>query len=259
MSQAALDPPVNDLEDLLKRAAEGDAQAQTEFTTALIDAELWAVGSVEGGVESAGDGKAVLGEGARLRLFPARLPDGRDYLPIFTSLQRLRAATAGQSPPHLGLPGRVLLQARPADLPVVINAGVWYGKELLPGEIVDLLTGRRPGSPRAEVVPAGQEVYLGHPAVYPQALADALAEHFRHRGLVAEARLGWIHVPSSGAPPHPLVGVRPAGDASLPDALAGTDDVVRGSYDGPVDFVPLDGSDPGRWLVVNAEPFFTSA
>lgn len=259
MSQGALDPPVNALEELLKRAAEGDVDAQAEFTTALVEADVWAVGGVEGGIESAGDGKAVLGEGARLRLFPARLPDGRDYLPIYTSLQRLRAATAGQSPPHIGLPGRVLLQARPADLPVVINAGVWYGKELLPGEIVDLLTGRRPGSPHAEVVAAGQEVYLGHPATYPQALAEALAEHFRLRGGVAEARLGWIHVPSSGAPPHPVVGVRPAGETSLQEALTGTDDVVRRSYDGPVDFTALDGPGPGQWLVENAEPFFTSA
>lgn len=257
MSQAPLDPPVNPLEELLKRAAEGDSQAQAEFGTALLEADLWVVGNVEGGVESARDGQAVLGPGARLRLFPARLADGREYLPVFTSLQRLRAAAANESP-HLGLPGRVLLRARPTELPVLINAGVWYGKEMLPGEIVDLLMGRQPGSPQAEVVPAGQEIYLGHPDVFPQALADALAAHFRQQGRVAEARLGWIHVPSSGTPPHPLIGVRPAAGASLQEALAGSDDVVRRSYDGPIDFVAL-GDGPGRWLVENAEAFFTSA
>lgn len=251
---SAAPPPANDLERLLERAAGGDAAAQRSFQERLPEAELWVVGRVEGRVEDGGDGTAVVGPGARVVLHPARGPGGREFLPAFTSLERLRDAGA-EGQPHLALPARVVFQARPPQTSVVLNPGVWHGKELLPEEIADLLAPRPKGEPERVEVPAGRTLYLGEPASYPQALAHALAAFFRQRPTVVEARLGQVHDPVSGLPPHPLVGIGVEGDADLSEALSGVDEVVREHHAGEVDFVGL-GEGPGRWLKENAEPFY---
>jgi hypothetical protein len=241
-------PPQNRLEELLVSAATGRSQgtpnreSDSQFLRELMKSELFVVGGV------APDGTVRLGS-ASFR--------GETVLPVFTSQARIEQAIPDGTP-YVKLPANGVLRSRPENVKVLINLGVWHGRELLPNEISELLAGGIPGESASQVqVPAGARFQIGLPAVYPQGLADALTKYFGVRGDVEQASLGWIHLPDGEEPPHPVVGIRPRAGSTLADVVARIDPVVRDAYAGPVDFVPLDASDPiGGWLVENTTPFF---
>jgi hypothetical protein len=241
-------PPQNRLEELLASAVTGSSngtqnrESDAQFLRELMKSELFVVGGV------APDGTVRLSS-ATFR--------GETVLPAFTSQARIEQAIPDGTP-YVKLPAKGVLRSRPENVKVLINLGVWHGRELLPNEISQLLSGGIPGESAGHVqVPAGARFHIGLPAVYPQGLADALTRYFGARGDVERASLGWIHLPDSEEPPHPVVGILPRAGSTLPDIVAHIDPVVRVAYAGPVDFVPLDAGDPiGGWLVGNTKPFF---
>lgn len=171
-------------------------------------------------------------------------------LAAFTSPARIEEATEGRLP-YVGLPAAILLQRRPRGMKVVLNPGVWHGKELLPDEIAALL-----GETRVE---AGEEVMLGLAAERPAALVELLRTHLRAHGDVERARLGQLFAPSSGVEPHPIVGIATRGETQLEDVLRDLGALVAEGYDGPVDFVPLDEHEVGAWLAAHGEDILRAA
>jgi hypothetical protein len=208
--------PQNRLEELLERAV-GDASARERFYDELLRSELFVAGTID----------AVL---------PSRVGD-EEVLAAFTSPARIEEATEGRLP-YVGLPAEILLRRRPRGVKVVLNPGVWHGKELLPDEIAALL---------------GDEIMLGLAAERPAALIELLRTHLRARGDVERARLGQVCLPSSGVEPHPIVGIATRGGTQLEHVLRDLGAIVAEGYDGPVDFVPLDDSEVGAWLTAEGE------
>jgi hypothetical protein len=94
---------------------------------------------------------------------------------------------------------------------------------------------------------------LGLAAERPAALVVLRRTHLRARGDVERARLGQIFLPSSGDPPHPVVGIATREGTLLEDVLRDLGAVVAEGYDGPVDFVPLEGHAVGDWLTREGE------
>jgi hypothetical protein len=246
--------PKNPLEEALLAAATGGAEDR--FYQELLRSDLYAAVDIEGEVTRIAGNQATLAPDARVKLLPLDLDGERAYA-AFTSPLRLEQAIGG-GVPYAGVPARALLRDTPRGSRLILNPGVWYGKELLPSEIERLAAGVVPGAaglePRA--MSAGTSVMLGLPADPPTRLIEALREHFGGSDRVAAARLGQAYDPEADAAPHPVVGVEPVRGVSLEDALAGVDDVVRRSYEGFVDFVPTEDHEIGEWLRDNTTPFF---
>jgi hypothetical protein len=215
--------PQNRLEELLERATY-DAAAREGFYPELLRSQLFVAGTID----------AVL---------PSRVGD-EEVIAAFTSPERIEEATEGRLP-YVGLPATVVLRRRPRGMKVVLNPGVWHGKELLPDEIAGLIS-------ETSVSP-GEEVMLGHATERPAALIGLLRTHLRARGDVERARIGHMFLPSSGDPPHPVVGIATRHDTPLEDVLGDLGAVVAEGYDGTVDFVPLDGHTVGDWLAEEGE------
>jgi hypothetical protein len=246
--------PENPLEVALVRAAT-DAAARPEFYRALLDAQLFFL--TPPGPRA--DERSTLPAGAKLSLVQWAGPQG-DYIPCFTSRARLDAIASqiGGAYGFVAIAGKAafgLLAQRPMG--AVLNPGLRYGKELSTGEIARLATGKlADAEPR--VVEHDTEVLLGQPATPPTALIEALSRLFARHPSVAAAHLAQIYDPSSGDPPHPIVGVVATDfDAIIEEAALVARDVVDGQM--PVDFVALDASDAEGvhlYLLRDTAPFY---
>jgi SseB protein N-terminal domain/SseB protein C-terminal domain len=242
VTQAA-PPAQNRLEEVLEQAAGGDADARARLPNVLLNGDLYVVGRVEGAVDRVDGNYATVGDASQLEIPTARLGD-ETVVAAFTSPARVEAATGGKLP-YLGLRGRDLLARRPRALKVVLNPGVWHGKELLPDEIERMLDGG------VATVPAGSSVMLGRAAERPDALVEQLHGWLATRPDVVGARLGQIFDERSGQPPHPLVGLELADGAQLESVFASAPD-----FEEPVDLVPLAGHPLGAWLEANGEEVY---
>jgi hypothetical protein len=235
----------NRLEQVLEQAANGDADARERLPNVLLNGELYVVGRVDGAAERIDGNYATLADDAQLQIPTAQLGE-ETVVAAFTSPVRVEAATDGKLP-YLGLQGRVLFARRPRELKVVLNPGVWHGKELLPEEIDRMLDG-------GEVtVPAGTNVMLGLAAERPEALIAQIRDWLASRPDVLSARIGQIFDETSGRPPHPLVGLGLADGARLESVFASAP-----KFDEEVDLVPLEDHPLGGWLQENGEEIYSA-
>ena len=161
------------------------------------------------------DGTAV-----RLPLIEA---EGEDFVPCFTSVQRLtawvnaadipRAAPAQESQfaesgrrwqragdarlvPHLVVPAVGLARRLPSGLGLALNADGANGLPLYP-ESVSYLARLVPAETTAEARQA-TAVGVGHPPVEPRALLDETRAGLRGLGFVRYASRAWLSVPGAG-------------------------------------------------------------
>jgi hypothetical protein len=247
--------PQNPLEEALAEAATGRAEPE-RFYEELLRSDLYAVVDVHGDVTRIAGGRATLAPDAGVHLLPLDLDGERAYA-AFTSPARLEQATGG-GVPYASVPASVLFRETPRDARLILNPGVWYGKELLPWELERLAAGLVPGEGALAptTLDAGAELMLGLPAEPPEPLLDGLRELFAASNAVRSARLGHVFQAGVDPEPHPVVGVEPEPGVSLEDALAGVDEVVERAHVGAVDFVPLDDGEVGSWLREHVEPFF---
>lgn len=218
--------------------------------------DLFLVGRMESVTGERKEGTASAEPGDNLIVIP-RAGDPRIH--VFTSLARLRTAIGQQQLPYIGLPADVLFAAIDEAQEIVINEGVWHGKVISPEERALLIGGHPPGEAQELRLDAGTVVHLGAPAEYPEELVAALKADFARRGLVEEARLAQIHVPSTGVPPHPVIGIRlRAGADALRPVLQSLQPVVAAVLrEGmAVDFVDLDGGGAGVYLRAETELFY---
>jgi hypothetical protein len=230
----------DELERLLAAAAT-DPAARPAFTAALLDAEVYVLGVIEGPVVDGG----VTGEGTSLRLVGLADGDG-PVTPFFTSQQALTryldgAAGTGEVDRRF-----VRLACRPffemtRGSRLVLNPGSDHGKLFVPDEVEALLTGAEPGV-TTEVLEADRQVLVGAAAHVPAELSDVLQRFLSERPVDA-AHLGWIAHPDGHAG-YLLVVVAADRDA----AMAGFGSLAIGDVTGgeTVDVIVLPpGSDDG--------------
>ena len=227
--------PENPLEDALLRA-QTDVAARPEFFDLLLREKLIVPGSC---------GKPEAAPGDRLDISTMRV-NGRVYVPAFSSLARMGAAT-----PFFRMRGRDLLVAT-HGAEVVLNPGAELGKVLTTREIAFLLD---PSAP-AEKPP---QVFWRQPKVYPQKLVDALRVLFANRANIAFASVIEVSFSDRTAElPHPMIGIETTGDwrttfaevSKITEALL--PDII-------VDIVPIDRARPMDELaavLMNTAPFY---
>jgi hypothetical protein len=96
-------------------------------------------------------------------------------------------------------------------------------------------------------------VAVGHPAEWPQAMADRLSELFEQHPSVQAAYIALVGLP--GSPPALTIGL----DMRDPSAIEGMASLIGGTIgptDVPVNVVTIEGNTIGVWMKANADPFY---
>lgn len=200
--------PTNKLEEVLVAACT-EPSARPEFYQLLLESELFLLTPDTPQQE----GRRVLEADTKVSFVHLQNANG-PFLPIFSSQQRLKEAInqIGQSYGFLALHGKDLFPLLAQHPPTaVLNPGAAYGKELTADEIRRIADGsfiRNEG----RVVQKATQVLIGQPAKYPTELVAALQKLFAKHASVQAAYLGWIHDPSSGEPPHLIIGIECSGE-----------------------------------------------
>lgn len=174
--------------------------------------------------------------------------------PFFTSeaaLQQTLDARAGMDPRFVRLNTRDLFQMVSGQR-LVLNPDGPGGKVYLAGEIESLLAGGEPG-PRADVLPAGSEVFVGEPAHLPPELPAVLARFFAQRPDVDAAHLGWIVRPD-GQQGYLLVVVAEDPEAAMDGFETTQIGAILGDETLDVMFSPPGAKDH---LLTSVAPFYT--
>ena len=165
--------------------------------------------------------------------------NGRNCIPVFSSLSRLQALLRTESS-FVALNALDLMRiTRGAEL--IMNPGSDYGKEFTRDEIASLLDGSIWQPTGRYVAEEPVEVTIGQPANYPKELADALARYFKGQKTVKRAFLAHFFNPARDEKPHTLVAIDYTGEWE--PIMAGAGMVAQGTAvpDPPVDFLPLEG------------------
>jgi hypothetical protein len=229
--------PLNRLEELLRKGARNPAD-RIAFQRELLRSHLYVVCQLD-------DQRRVV------RLVPAMV-SGELVMPAYTAKERILEATTGRQP-FVQLPTLDILRSLPPDQKLVINQGAWDGVAYQPDEIKALLA---QVDPTPSVIPGGTEVRLGQSEQSLEWLTSALTKPLQQLSAVEAAHVALIEIPSTGEPPHPVVGLLLSDgthmEAVMPSLMAAVDELSRG----PIDFVAIERDGTGKWLLDNTEPFF---
>ena len=182
----------NELERALVKAVKNPAAAP-EFYRLLLESELLVLGTAQG-QESASE-KFSLEPGGKLNLIPG-LKDGKQYLPVFSSMARMQEFVKKESK-FLRIKGRALLEVV-RGAPVILNPSSEYGKEFAAADILQLLDG--PGVRLETRMITGE-------ADYPMALVNALTGIFQARPDIVTAWMIQVTFADRAKEPHPLAGI----------------------------------------------------
>ncbi|GAA1582093.1 enhanced serine sensitivity protein SseB C-terminal domain-containing protein [Actinoplanes couchii] len=179
---------------------------------------------------------------------PVLLIDAEPYVAVFTSVEQLTVAGAGDLQ-RLRIDGRRLSLRTGKGTGFAVNPGCRVGMPL-PAVAVDRLRAERPAP--------GRRVRLDIPRPQPRELMNALIAEFHRTPAVLEARIVLSTVDDE--PGTLVVGIRPDRGVAgwLPDARAAVDRATRTillAY--TVDGLFLD--EPGsvvNWMIQKTEPFY---
>jgi hypothetical protein len=229
--------PLNHLEELLRHAARNPAD-RIAFQSELLRGQLYVVCRLD-------DQHRVV------QLVPAMV-GGELVMPAYTAHERILEATNG-SQPFVQLPTPDILRSLPPTSKLVINPGAWDGVAFQPDEVKALLA---QVDPTPIVIPSGTEVRLGHSEQSLEWLIAALTKPLTQLNAVQAAYVALIEVPSTGEPPHPIVGLRLSEGADMETVMRPLMAAVTEVARGPVDFAPIGKDGTSAWLLDNTEPFF---
>jgi len=182
----------NELERALVKAVKNPRRAP-DFYRLLLGSDLLVLGTVKD-QEDASE-KFTLAPGGKFNLVTG-LKDGRQFLPLFSSLPRMQEYLKQESK-YLSINGRALLEMTRGG-PVILNPSSEYGKELSAAEVAQLLDGPKPDDEPRSVI--GE-------ADYPVALVEALRSLFGSRTDIAAAWMIQVTFADRARQPHPLVGI----------------------------------------------------
>jgi hypothetical protein len=73
---------------------------------------------------------------------------------------------------------------------------------------------------------------------------------------VQAAHVALIEIPSTGDPPHPVVGLRLAEGADIKTVVGPLIAAVNKASRGVIDFWPIRNDNTSMWLLENTKPFF---
>ena len=243
--------PANPLEIALLHAID-DPSKRPAFYQTLLAAELFFLTPEEAPQNTA----------EQIRLLHWDGPKGR-FVPFFASLDRLNegAAQFGSGCASIVLDGNEAFELL-AKIPTAatLNPGLPYGKHFEIGEVTALSDGSI-FQGQAVSVERATDVLIGQPEVYPNELVEALNRFFSSRADVEAAYLAQIHVPNSGVPSHPIVGIHCANfDRVVEEAGKIAQHLLRD--ESPVDFIEVDPHDHEGWigfLQKETKPFYRRA
>jgi type III secretion system (T3SS) SseB-like protein len=180
--------------------------------------------------------------------------DGRTWLPIFSSLERLEHYIRNDSN-YLQLHAKDFFEiTRGAH--VILNPGSPYGKEFLPEEIEQLLDGSIFKPLQTYTTPKDTQVLIGQPAVYPNELVRVLSAYFEKNPHVHKAYLVQYFNQEADEKPHLLIGIEGKGDwqqvvgdaGMIASEVIGTGEVI--------DFMRLDQSGLSKSIIRQTKPFY---
>lgn len=244
--------PENDLEVALVAGATS-AEARPRFYELLGDAELLVID--EDPPANPAPGPVMLKEGRALKLRQLEI-DGVLHVPVFSSPARVSTFVRAEAP-FLSLKARDLFGiVREAHL--ILNPGSQYGKQFTPEEIAGILDGAIFAPRGREVLQEAREVMLGQPSEYPTHVTSVLAAYFKTRKEVRAAYLAHAFMPSTGEPPHTMIGVDVDPGADY-DRLMGQAAVVLDGVAKPgeiVDFIRIDGQGVSEYMTTQTKPFY---
>jgi type III secretion system (T3SS) SseB-like protein len=243
--------PENDLERSLVKAAT-DPSHRPQFYRDLLASDIFVISSGDAAMDIR-DG--VLKQGATVAIQRWRR-DGQDWLPIFSSLPRLRQNLAAEAN-YLRLNARNFFEMT-RGTHVILNPNCEYGKEFLAEEIAGLLDGSIYAPTKTTTTQKDTRVLLGQPKVYPTELVKALSTLFAQHRNVKAAYLAHFFNPDSGEPPHTLIGIDADGESQVLFGEAGMvarDVLPRGEL---VDFTQVKPHEEGlsQYLIRETKPFY---
>jgi SseB protein C-terminal domain/SseB protein N-terminal domain len=241
--------PANNLEKSLMSAA-SNPSSRPQFYRDLLEADIFIIQHGENNFNIQNN---VLQQGSQLKIQHIER-DGKSWLPIFSSLQRLQQFIRSEAK-YLQIKAKDFFEiTRGAH--IVLNPGFDYGKEFIPQEIAQMLDGSIFKPSQTYVAKKETKVLIGQPAVYPTKLVKALSEYFATNKFVDRAYLVQFHNPESGEPPHLLIGLDASGDWEkvLGDAgLIGSE--VMGK-DEIIDFMRLNSSNLSQHIINSSKPIY---
>jgi hypothetical protein len=225
--------PQNPLEDALLRA-QTDVPAREEFYDRLRDEMLFVPGDCG---RAADGGDAPTASAMDTLTVPVIRINGRQYYPIFSSIERLKTY---RDTSFFIIRGADVFQNK-NGAEFLLNPGSDIGKVMTRDEVAYCLAPS--GSRKAQV--KERRVYWREPAEYPQKLVEALRVFFANRADVASAHLLEVSFSERSEPPHPMIGIEVTGDwrktfsevtqiteALLPDVIV---DVIPLNREKPMD------------------------
>jgi hypothetical protein len=178
--------PETPLEEALMRAR-SDALARPVFYRLLMETPLIVMGRAEGPEQMQ-------------MTIPSLRFNGRDYLPVFTTVARLEHFMPGRE--YFTKQARIVFEtAQGANF--VLNPNSECGKTLMAVELAYWLD---PSARSRRNLQAAQ-VSLAPPKDEPKVLIDALRILFRNRAGVASAHLLEATSRLGQEPPHPIIGI----------------------------------------------------
>ena len=248
--------PSNDLEQALVRAA-SDPSARPEFYRKLLEADLFLL--TPNAPQQ--DGKFTLEKDEQISFVNWQGNDGT-FLPMFSSLYLLQTAiqSADITYGYLALNGKVAFEifAQKAN-EIILNPGFAYGKQFVLEEIRQIADGSLfAGNPRT--VSKATTVLLGQPAKYPHTMVSVLQNLFQKYPQVKAACLAQMHDPSSGEPPHIVVGIECSDDYRTIVSDVGI--AVKGEVEGEfVDFIEVEGGKGSlnHYFKKQTKPFYQTS
>ena len=241
--------PVNDLERSLMSAATAPA-ARPQFLRDLLEAEIFVLNQKEDELQIQ---NGVLQKGARLNILSFER-DGKTWLPIFTSLERVEQYIRGDSS-YVQLRAKDFFEITRGAF-VFLNPGFPYGKEFFPEEIEQMLDGSIFKPLQSYTAQKEMQVLIGQPAVYPHELVKVLSDYFENNHMVSKAYLAQYFKPAVDENAHLLVGIDGRGDWQK---LVGDAGMIAAEIIGKgevIDFVRLDGSSFSKSITGQSEPFY---
>jgi hypothetical protein len=243
--------PVNDLEKSLMNAAT-DPAARPQFYHDILESDIYLINHRDDQVNVQNN---VLQAGTQLNIQSFER-DGKVWLPIFTSLQRLEQFIRSDSN-YLQLKGRDFFEmTRGAH--VMLNPNFDYGKEFFPQEIEEMLNGSIFQPSKTYTAQKDTKVLIGQPAVYPHQLVKVLSGYFAKNPLVNKAYLALMSNPEEEKP-HLLIAIDGKGDWQK---IIGDAGVIASGAIGQgevIDFMQLNNSSISKTVMRQSKPFYEKA
>ena len=174
----------NKLEESLIKASE-DASHRPQFYKDFLEADVFII---EESSSLRKEGDITLEKDEELRLMSIDI-EGKPYLPIFSSLQRLQSAIE-EEVSYIAINSLEFLKMT-QGAEIILNPGADFGKEFTQSEITSILDGSIWKPSESYVAKKDTQILLGQPSNYPHELVKELAKLFKH---IKRVKLSLIHI-----------------------------------------------------------------